>query len=760
MKKRHRLIRYSVYRSMMVSFLLLTSLIIAVVCGGLFALFSWSTAKEVGNISESMLRQNSYVAKVIKDQVYSLGNQLLNNKEVMAAMVDRNRDKLKAFHAINEMRAIQANYPFIQMIGLYNPAAEQYVNTSGVTYEEEEVHLSRIEASRSAYFNFIPRQVNTPASGSGTANVLTFLLLPSYYTQMPAGDGIIVINIDETYIQRMIGGYKNYSTDSLFVMNEEGMVITHSDTGQFMRSVADQPYTAKVLAATAPTGYFTIDIDGKKNLVSYAKSEEMNWVFVGVSQYDNLLFNMNELRWSTLGIALAIFIVSLLISIWLTNHTYHPIRNLMDKIIGQMKMEKEQQAINEVELLDTTFADMTGQLSAMVSAQATARRAELAHFFKGSQSAPSPALQQEWEGQRLLTVLIRIDAFEQFRRANSVKLQSLMHFAICNIGEELVGMYYPCGVMVIEEGELAVLVRLEQDYCPPQLLAQLQELQSKASSYFKLELSMGIGTVVSAMDQIRESYRRACEAHEQRFFEGTGRILVYDAASRTGEEGEDRAYPVKLEKKLVEAIRTGNAAKSAVEVDAIIKELGRCDYQQAQFFLHQLAMSLYKQFHTATPVDGSDLLSAFFRQLPAFETLAEIGGELSAIAEQLSERQQDAASQQNSRVVEEVKAYVEANYARADLSLEWMAGQVKLSRGYLGRLFKAQCGVSFSDYLNRIRLERAKQLLGSDEPIQQISERVGILNTTYFYTLFKKNYQMSPAQYRASLSNNLKDEAQ
>ena len=757
MKKRHRLVRYSVYRSMMVSFLLLTSLIIAVVCGGLFALFSWSTAKEVGNISESMLRQNSYVAKVIKDQVYNLGNQLLNNKEVMAALVDQDRDKIKAFHAVNELRAIQANYPFIQMIGLYNPGAEQYVNTSGATYQEESVHLSRIEASRSAYFNLIPRQVNTPAIGSGTANVLTFLLLPSYYTQMPTG-GIIVINIDEAYIQRMIGGYKNYSTDSLFVMNEEGMVITHSDTEQFMRSVADQPYTARVLEAEALTGYFNMVIDGKKNLVSYAKSQEMNWVFVGISQYDNLLFNMNELRWSTLGIALAIFIISLLISIWLTNHTYHPIRNLMDKIIGQMKTEKELQAVNEVELLDTTFASMSGQLSAMASAQASARRAELAHYFKGSQSAPSPALQQEWEGERLLTVLIRIDAFEQFRRANSTKLQSLMHFAICNIGEELVGMYYPCGVMVIEEGEMAMLVRLEEEKCPAQLLAQLEELQSKASSYFKLELSMGVGSVVASMDKIRESYRCAQTAHEQRFFDGTGRIYVYEAAHDIEAEMEERAYPAKLEKKLVDAIRSGNSAKSVAEVDGLIREIERCDYQQALFYLHQLAMSLYKQFHTGTSEDGSDLLTAFFRRLPAFETLEEIGEELSEIASQLSERQQSAASQQNSQVISEVMAYVQANYAKPDLSLEWMAGQVKLSRGYLGRLFKAQSGMSFSDYLNQVRLERAKQLLLSDEPIQQISEQVGILNTTYFYTLFKKYYQVSPAQYRASLSNNLKDE--
>lgn len=58
---RQRLIRYSVYRNMLLSFVLLTAGIIALVTVVLFALFSWSTAREVGNISESMLKQNSAV---------------------------------------------------------------------------------------------------------------------------------------------------------------------------------------------------------------------------------------------------------------------------------------------------------------------------------------------------------------------------------------------------------------------------------------------------------------------------------------------------------------------------------------------------------------------------------------------------------------------------------------------------------------------------------------------------------------------------
>ncbi|RXZ82457.1 AraC family transcriptional regulator [Paenibacillaceae bacterium] len=758
MKIRHRLIRYSVYRNMFLSFLLLTSIMIIIVCGGLFALFSWSTAKEVGNISESMLQQNSFVAKVIKDQVYNLGNQLLNNKAVMTAMLDKDHDRIKAYHAMTEMRAIQTNFPFIEMIGLYNRSAEQYINTSGISFEEEKDSLLLIEESRKAYFNFTPRTVNKPGIGGGTFNVLTFFLMPSYYSQLPASS-IIIINIDEKYVQKMIGGYKNYSNDSLFVMDGDGTVITHSDPAQFMRNLSFEPYAKRVLAAEKDAGYFNVTFEGKKNLVSYVKSSDMNWVFVSMSKYDDLLFNMNALKWATLGIALFMFVLSFIVSVWLTNHTYNPIRNLMDKIIGQMAAGQLTEKVNEFDLLDTKFSDITGQLTAMESAKSAARRAELLNYFKGSQGELSPLFRQEWEGPNFVVIQIMIDSLDHFRRANSNKQQSLLHFAICNIAEELLTGLFKFKLLIIEEGEFGVLVQLEQDSYPPQIVVQLQELQSKISSYFKLSLSIGIGPIVPAMDNIRESYLLAKESHRQRFFEGQGGLFEYQENVEGDSALKDRPYPLKLEKRLVDAIRMNSRQKAIAEVELFIKEMEHCEYQQALFFLNQLAISLYKQFNTGSRKDnaGAALLPAFFRRLPAFETLEEIGEELKTIVGELSDRLKEAANDQNMEVIEGIKGYVKENYAKPDLSLEWMAGQVNLSRGYLGKLFKAQCGMSFSDYLNSVRLERAKELLQSDEPIQVISEQVGIYNTTYFYTLFKKNYQMSPAQYRTQLGKELKD---
>ncbi|MBD2845966.1 AraC family transcriptional regulator [Paenibacillus sp. IB182496] len=762
MKIRHRMLRYSVYRNMFLSFLLLTSIVIGIVCAVLFGLFSWSTAREVGSISESMLQQNSFVAKVIKDQVYNIGNQVLNDKAIVTAMADRERDRIKEYHAASSLNTIQAAYPFIHSIGIYNRSAGQYINTKGVSFEEERDNLGQLEDTRQAYFNFVPRQVRAPGYGGSEANVLTFFLLPSYYTQLPSG-GIIVININEQYVQRLIGGYKNNSFDSLFVMNQEGVVITHSSSGQFMSNLSDEPYVQRILGAEAEEGYFDMTVRGQRNLVSYVKSAEMNWVFVNVSKYEDLLFNMNAIKWWTLAIALIMFALSFLVSVWLTNQTYNPIRNLLDKMAVQFSGGPGQRSIrvNEFDLLQTKFADDAERLSAMESALSVAKRAELLNYFKGSQVDLSNQFAMDWEGRHFAVVLIAIDSLEQFRKGNTEQTQSLVHFSICNISEELLSGLFKLKLLIIEEGEIGILLQPEEDRFPPQLHELLHELKSKVGAYFKLSLTIGIGGIVPNIKQIRESYLTAKSSSRRRFFEGKGRIFeplheTADAAARA-----DRPYPDKPEKRLLEAIRAGQHSKAAAEIDQFVKELYAADYQRALFCLNQLASTLYKQLSAGIAKDdtGADLLLRFFQSLPAFETLAEISEELHRIVQQLCERQEAATSNQSKAVADRICAYVAEHYARADLSLEWMAGEVGLSRGYLGKLFKAQTGMSFNDYLNSVRMEEARELLRTDEPIGAISERVGIFNTTYFYTLFKKRYQLSPAQYRAQMSKNVKDSA-
>ena len=85
----------------------------------------------------------------------------------------------------------------------------------------------------------------------------------------------------------------------------------------------------------------------------------------------------------------------------------------------------------------------------------------------------------------------------------------------------------------------------------------------------------------------------------------------------------------------------------------------------------------------------------------------------------------------------------------ADLSLKSIASQLSISPTYLSALFRKECGVTLTDYVNSKRVEHAIFLLNTtDKLINTISCECGIQDTNYFIKLFKKNTGITPTKYR------------
>lgn len=751
---RQRLMRYTVYRNMFLSFVLLTAVIIALVTVVLYALFSWSTAKEVGKISESMLKQNGAVASVIKDQVYNFGNLLLNNKTVVAALFDREDDVLKQYHASRVLRSMQTTYPFIESIGIYNGLTETYLDTKGVTLEQEGPLLQQINDKNKSYFHLFPRKLINPADDKYD-NVLTFVLLPSYYSLLPA-QGAMVINIDSDYIQMLIGGYKNDVADSLFVINSQGIVLTHSDQSLFLENKASEPYVQEILHSSDSSGYFTSMINGRKHMITYVKSAELDWVFVSQSEYNNLLFNMNMLRQASLGLALAIFVISLLLSIWLTNHAYNPLRVLLEKISSVQRQKQNHRRINEFDLLNTTYSEMSEKLSSMVTAMSQSQEAEMLGLLKSGEAGVFERFALSCPGPYYTVIVLLIDGLDEFRTKVDTQTRAFAREAILRTAAEL---FDAEGVRAagVEEGMIALILPGSAESGPlasAELHDMLKELQETLYHSLHLSITAGIGTMETTHEGVRRSFEHAQTCVQQRFFSGKGRIYDCDPALKAPLEDHELAYPDKREKMIIDAIRLQQRSRINREIDHWIKEIHIGDYHEALFYMNQFVGSLYKQLHVSQTRNQeiTNVFLGFTRRMTSFETLQEFREELKELANKLSGDIEEAGNERHTEVVEFIKQYVGKHYARSDLSLELVAGEVKLSRSYVGKLFKAHCELSFNDYLNVIRLEKAKDLLlHTDAPVQVISEQVGIFNTTYFYTLFKKNYQKSPAQFRSQM---------
>lgn len=100
-------------------------------------------------------------------------------------------------------------------------------------------------------------------------------------------------------------------------------------------------------------------------------------------------------------------------------------------------------------------------------------------------------------------------------------------------------------------------------------------------------------------------------------------------------------------------------------------------------------------------------------------------------------------------IISELKTYAQSNY-RSSILLKDVATLYGFNEKYLGRLFLKEVGISFTAYVNSLRLKQAEsELETTDKSVIDISLDAGFENVTYFNRLFKQKHGITPRQFRA-----------
>jgi len=140
---------------------------------------------------------------------------------------------------------------------------------------------------------------------------------------------------------------------------------------------------------------------------------------------------------------------------------------------------------------------------------------------------------------------------------------------------------------------------------------------------------------------------------------------------------------------------------------------------------------------------GSRVMSA--AQYDSVVKLLQIFAQhLSLVAGQILLQSENAEPENITRARE----YIDANHAE-DLSLTDVARAVHMSVFYFCKQFKKATGLSFTDYLGRLRVEKAKEhLLKPNARVSEVAYEVGFQSLTHFNRVFKKVNGESPTTYR------------
>lgn len=178
--------------------------------------------------------------------------------------------------------------------------------------------------------------------------------------------------------------------------------------------------------------------------------------------------------------------------------------------------------------------------------------------------------------------------------------------------------------------------------------------------------------------------------------------------------------------------------------------IDNCDYQ---YYLLQevrkLSEAIRKSFSEEQLISSADNNDDFFRKLMFIFDKKNIKEFVwSNVLVPIVEKYVDSNQAKIELAVIKLVEYVNANYMDRNLSLDERAEQLDVDIVHLSRYFKAKMGLNYIDYLTQVRLNKAKQLLVQTVfPIKEIADSVGY-ESSYFNRIFKKNYNMTPGEYR------------
>lgn len=199
----------------------------------------------------------------------------------------------------------------------------------------------------------------------------------------------------------------------------------------------------------------------------------------------------------------------------------------------------------------------------------------------------------------------------------------------------------------------------------------------------------------------------------------------------------DTAIPVRMGEQLVGFLTTGQVfCKRPTEA-----QFNRTAKLLAEWGVQTNADDLHKAYF------DTRVLSA--RQHESIVKLLTIFAEhLSMVSNKIVLQEQNAEPP----VISRAKQYISEHQAE-ELSLDEVAKAVHTSKFYFCKIFKKATGIHFTDYLARVRTERAKNLLlNRNLRISEIAYEVGFQSLTHFNRVFKRILGQSPTDYRSRLS--------
>ncbi|ULO05910.1 response regulator [Paenibacillus sp. 19GGS1-52] len=420
----------------------------------------------------------------------------------------------------------------------------------------------------------------------------------------------------------------------------------------------------------------------------------------------------------------------------------------------EAKREKESEFINKNITLNMSIPKLKEKMYLSIIGRS---------FKNQSNEAFLPLIGADRAGNYFAAGVLRVLNLEQVRKDRFHEDRDLLHFAVTNVINENNDGQFKAFSFASHKGEreFIVIFTMTGGYVKDAAFLSLHHMKKVTSTLkelFGIISVGGIGEPYGDITDIADSYESAkasLDGIDLIKLKGTAvmnsstdKSLTKDSPSLTGR------MPL-----IRNALENGNISHAKSILFEFTKKwnssehfsLGEADKTIQEFFvlLNDIAIDMDavpEQLQSGKDKGLHGLgITLDFASFGQFEIV------LNELLDCYANSFNKSLAGNRSSVLENIKAYIDNHYFE-NIKISMFTDKYFLSREYLMKLFKGQYGYGIHEYVQKVRMDKAKDMLSDPSlKIQDISEMLGYKDKNYFSKAFRNYYECSPTEYRIQL---------
>jgi AraC-like DNA-binding protein len=503
-------------------------------------------------------------------------------------------------------------------------------------------------------------------------------------------------------------------------------------------------------------------IDGEVNIVFQSASSVNSWRYVILTPEEIYLNKAEYIKTIVYLYIVFCLLLGFSLSAYYAKKNYEPIKKLTRYFESSPGREVPPEK-NEFRFLENSIKKLLNikQLAEekLLRQDMELRRSYIAALLTGEKIADAEDFPagSELRGPDFVVIVFKIKNISKRMMKpgsdNREEAMELSRFVVNSVTGELFRGKYECCTVDLDASPCCLLNGDFSRPAPALINSILEKERQFVFDHFDISLSAAVSSVHSGARSISRAYREAVEIMEYHYLTGgTDGVVDYTILPQGAPDNREILRTLYKDRQVVDYIISGDYEAAYYFLSEIIDRefKGKKLYLRTAIFrMTGLAYSIISVLGSGRTALNPDLLNeinpAVIAESKSVENLRE---NVRRIFDAIQKYKQQGKKQPAVRV-KEIEDYLLTHYHDPNIGVTELCEKFAISPSYFSRIFKRHTGLTLPEYMHRLRLARAKELLlHTSVGIGDIARETGFYNSRTFGRIFIKQEGITAGLYR------------